>query len=432
MTTTVVIERMNLVRDISLLFEYNVRLISHLTKSLLSPDSKEQPRGSPDIANAGEKRKVDAYDPLISFNKPLTKRVLDRMTNLSQFQELQTTFDEILKLAFKNPVVRAKLCRLLNLSDEILLEDEISELDALLAGYNDEKLDRGTTSEELWIVFELGKKNKTHLSAIINQLPLLLHQEGILVVAAWSKNGGKVSKVKASVSGILIKQQTSSAVRLEQHTIASAANNGSVGEKIKLYCNSSSSEIKGTGLICRDIVKFRGTNSVGEQKKGIVVDASTVSRREAIANNILLCDVNEIFPHFRMRGFTLLDPLVGGPFTGTINSMRGRELLKRPLVLKHAIFAPGLTEAVYLTCCNMSSNIQVPKQPEEEIEFGPADDDYYVNGKGVTTLWWQCREVGCCKKKKTLNGCCWVHSHVFVKQYADEAAWEQSRNENES
>ena len=129
------------------------------------------------------------------------------MDNLSQFKELQTTFDEILKLAVKNPAVRAELCRILNLSDEILRGDDISELDALLAGYNDENLDRGTTSEELWIVFELGKENKTHLSAIIDQMTLLLHQEGIFVVNAWTKNGGKVGQQKVSVSGMLLKQK---------------------------------------------------------------------------------------------------------------------------------------------------------------------------------------------------------------------------------
>ena len=378
---------------------------------------------------AAKKRKED---PLISFNKPLKKPVLDRMKNLSQFQELQTKFDEILKLAVKNPAVRAELCRILNLSDEILRGDDISELDALLAGYNDENLDRGTTSEELWIVFKLGKKKKTHLSAIINELPLLLHQEGLLVVAAWSKNGGKVSKVKASVSGILIRQQTTSTARLEEHTIASEANGGSVGQKINLYCNSSSSEIEGTDLTCRDIVMFRGTNSVDEQKKGIVVDASTVSRREAIANNILLCDVKAIFPNFRQRGFELMNRQ-GKPFIGTLNSREGMELLKKPLVFKHAIFAPGLTEAVYLSCCNYNSSIRTRKQPDDEIEFGPAKVDPYVDGKGVTTFFWQCRVVGCCKKKKSgYNECCMDHSKAFVNQYADEAAWEQSRNENES
>ena len=90
-----------------------------LRESSSKPAAKKQKsRGPPDIANAGEKRKEGAYDPLRQFNKKLTQKVLVRMSKLSQFQELQTKFKEILMLAVKNPAVRDELCRLLNLSEK--------------------------------------------------------------------------------------------------------------------------------------------------------------------------------------------------------------------------------------------------------------------------------------------------------------------------
>ena len=91
--------------------------ILDLRESSSKPAAKKQ-KSSPDIANAGEKRKEGAYDPLRQFNKKLTQKVLVRMSKLSQFQELQTKFKEILMLAVKNPAVRDELCRLLNLSEK--------------------------------------------------------------------------------------------------------------------------------------------------------------------------------------------------------------------------------------------------------------------------------------------------------------------------
>ena len=91
--------------------------ILDLRESSSKPAAKKQ-KSSPDIANAEEKGKEDAYDPLRQFNKKLTQKVLVRMSKLSQFQELQTKFKEILMLAVKNPAVRDELCRLLNLSEK--------------------------------------------------------------------------------------------------------------------------------------------------------------------------------------------------------------------------------------------------------------------------------------------------------------------------
>ena len=123
----------------------------------------------------------------------------------------------------------------------------------------------------------------------------------------------------------------------------------------------------------------------------------------------------------------------GKPFWSRANSRQARELFSKPVVYKHEIFAPGLTDEIYRTCCIMShSKIKLPKQPEEDMEFGLKGAERYVDGKGDTTANPECRELSCSQRAVTgYNGCCKAHNGAFVNIFGNEAEWER-RNENES
>ena len=160
--------------------------------------AKRKPRTSSN-EHAASSKKPRTKDPLsILLKVPTKKAVANRIGKLTK--EQQAMYDQVFSAAYRNQAVQAKIGELLELSSEVAMGSEYSELEVFFAAVQGEFIDQGTLSEELRIIYQLG--HSPIVNEIIDKLPVLLHQEEIYVVSSWTKNGGNAG----TVSGLMIKQ----------------------------------------------------------------------------------------------------------------------------------------------------------------------------------------------------------------------------------